>query len=64
MRRKKIVLTHEDKIKALTPPSCGFLKDTNHQRIMPKSQFLKDLEARQIQEVEIALPVNVSKIRR
>lgn len=63
MARKK-KLTHEQKVKALTPPTHGFLKDSAVIRIKPKSQFLLDLEAKQTQEVEIILPANVARIRR
>lgn len=60
MRKKK--LTHEQKVAALTPPSCGFLKDRNVRRLTPKSRFLLELEANQ--EVEILLPTNISRMIR
>jgi hypothetical protein len=62
MRKNK--MTHDQKIAALKPPSQGFLKDTQARRLTPKSLFLQDLEARQIQEVVVILPANVAKFRR
>lgn len=63
-RKKK--LTHEQKVAALEPPLCGFLKDRPYLRLKDKSLFLRELEAKQRSALETELPfvVNVTRMRR